>query len=102
STPIKPTIATIVSMAVHDWKVSFMLKLKYSFTSQKPPSLKWENIKLPAPMEITIRLGSAAPEATRGEMIPAAVRPATVADPTAILIRAAINQPKNKGFMSHS
>src|SRR5690606_6059373 len=87
----------MVSINDQDFRVSFMLMLKYSFTNQNPPSLKWEKIRLPEPIDRTIKLGSTTPEATMGAVIPAVVKPATVADPTQILIIAAIIQPKNKG-----
>jgi len=74
-----PTRPTTDSMTVHERNVSFKLRLKYSLNIQKPESLTWENIKLPAPIARTIRFGFAPVAATSGATIPAAVSPATVA-----------------------
>lgn len=51
-------------------------------------------------MAKTIRLGLAFVVAMIGPIIPAVVRPATVADPSDILIRVAMKNPNNNGFMS--
>ena len=84
-------------MMLHDRMVSFMLKLKYSLKSQNPESFTWEKNRLPAPTDSTIKLGSVPDACTNGAMIPAVVKPATVAEPIATRITAAINQPKNNG-----
>ncbi len=97
NTPINPTTETMDSMTDQDRIVSEILRLKYSLKSQKPPSFTCENIKLPAPILNTIKLGSTPPPATKGYIIPAAVNPAIVAEPTQTRIMAAINQPKTKG-----
>src|SRR5690606_32995384 len=55
STNARPAIATIVSISDHDLIVSMMLRLKYSLNIQKPLSFTCENMRLPAPMESTIR-----------------------------------------------
>ena len=57
--------------------------LKYSFTIQKPASFTWEKPTLPAPAAKVINSGLAPVTATIGTAIPAAVIPATVADPSA-------------------
>jgi len=51
-----PTTATIVSTTDQVLRVCTTLMLKYSFTSQKPPSLTCEKISDPAP--VTQRRGS--------------------------------------------
>ena len=79
--------------------VSFTLRPKYSLKSQNPASLTWENIRLPAPIANTMRLGSASPPVTIGSSTPAAVNAATVAEPTQPLITAVINQANSKGEM---
>lgn len=99
-TPKRPTTATIVSMIVQDRKVSLRLRLKYSLKSQNPESFTWDNTKLPAPIERAIRFGSTEVVLNKGRTIPAAVRPATVAEPTATRITAAINQPNINGCVS--
>ncbi|MNV56392.1 hypothetical protein D3C71_1486720 [compost metagenome] len=90
---------TIASMIDHENNVSFTLRPKYSLNSQNPASLTWENIRLPAPIANTIRLGSAFPPVTIGSRTPAAVKAATVAEPTQPLITAVINQANSKGEM---
>lgn len=96
-TPIIPTTETIVSITDQDLNVSFIDRLKYSLNIQKPGSLTCENIKLPAPIDNTIRFGFTPVLIISGAMIPAVVRPAIVAEPTETRIKAAINQPKSKG-----
>lgn len=97
STASKPTVPIMVSIIVHERKVSAMLNPKYSLNIQKPVSLTWEHIRLPAPTESTIKAGETCMETINGCTIPAAVSPATVAEPTDILITVATSQPKNKG-----
>ena len=77
--------------------VSFTDKLKYSLNIQKPVSFTCENIKLPAPILNTIKFGFTPPAATKGKIIPAAVKPAIVAEPIHTRIMAAINQPNTNG-----
>lgn len=93
---------TIVSMTVQVDRVSLTDKLKYSLKSQKPPSFTWESIKLPDPMAKTINSGLTPVPETRGRTIPAAVNPATVADPIQTLNRVAISHPRIKGDILES
>ena len=74
-----------------------MDRLKYSLKSQKPESFTWEKKRLPAPTDNTIKFGSVPVAKTNGAIIPAEVNPATVAEPTATRIAAAISQPSNNG-----
>ena len=94
---IIPTLPTIDSITVQDRTVSFKLRLKYSLNIQKPESLTCDNIKLPAPMDRTIKFGFTPVATTNGATMPAAVSPATVAEPTATRTAMAISQPNNKG-----
>src|ERR1700744_5814158 len=80
-TPMSPTTDTMDSITDHERMVSFMLRLKYSLNIQNPESFTCEKAKLPAPMASTIRLGSAWVWIISGATIPAAVRPAIVAEP---------------------
>lgn len=97
STPINPITETMVSMMVQDFIVCLMLKLKYSLNSQKPLSFTCDSIKLPEPTANTIKLGSVLVAATTGAMMPAVVKPATVADPIAIRIIALMSHPNKSG-----
>ena len=81
---------TIVSIAVQVRKVSLILIPKYSLNIQKPVSFTWEHIKLPAPIESTISSGLTPELMTKGCTIPAAVKPATVAEPNAMRIIVAL------------
>ena len=99
NTPIKPITDTILSMIVQDKNVSFIETLKYSLNIQKPVSFTCEQKMLPEPMARIMRLGSACMCDIRGAIMPAAVKPATVAEPRHKRIIAAINQPKTKGFI---
>lgn len=96
-TPNRPITPTVVSMTVQLFKVSLTERLKYSLNSQKPLSFTWDNIKLPDPIANTISSGLTPAPCIRGKTIPAAVKPATVAEPTQTLITVAINQAKTKG-----
>ena len=98
-TPINPMIPTMVSMTVQVDSVSFTERLKYSLNIQKPPSFTCDNIKLPEPMASTINSGLTPVFAAIGKTIPAAVNPATVADPTQTLRMVAINHAKISGDM---
>ena len=89
----------MVSNTDQDFNVSGIDKLKYSLNIQNPGSLTCENIKLPAPVASTISSGLAPDATINGPTIPAAVRPATVADPNAILSIAAINHASISGEM---
>ena len=51
-------------------------------------------------MESTNKLGSTLSVGTSGAIMPAVVKPATVAEPTATRITAVINQAKIRGCMS--
>ena len=95
-TPTRPVTDMIVSMMDQDRIVSLIERLKYSLKSQKPPSLTWEKKRLPAPTDRTIRLGSTCKRFVNGNMMPAAVRPATVADPRQTRMIAAISQPRDR------
>src|SRR5687768_16503432 len=88
---------TMVSINDHERSVSFIPRLKYSLNNQNPASFTCENIKLPAPMDNTIRLGSVLVYFITGAMMPAVVRPATVADPTHTLMMAAMSHPNTSG-----
>ena len=97
NTPANPRMEIVVSITVHDRKVCFSERLKNSLNIQNPESLIWDPKTLPVPMASTISSGETTPEATKGVTTPAAVMPATVADPIATLNRAVITQPKNQG-----
>ena len=98
STPARPRIDTIVSRTVHVATVCGTLMLKYSLTSQNPPSFTWLAMSDPAPIATTRRsLLTPGIEATIGVMMLAAVTQATVADPTDTRSRAAITQPSTIG-----
>ena len=97
NTPINPIKETMVSIILHVLMVSFTVRLKYSLNIQNPGSLTCENIKLPAPVASTINAGFTPEAAIMGATIPAAVKPATVAEPILTLIMAAIIQASNKG-----
>src|SRR6056297_947470 len=98
-TPISPITPTKVSMTVQVESVSLTVRLKYSLNIQKPVSLTWESIKLPDPMANTINSGLVPVPEAKGSTIPAAVSPATVADPTLTRMAVAISQAKTKGDM---
>ena len=68
---------------------------------QKPESLICEPNTLPAPTASTISSGEAAPVATSGETTPAAVMPATVAEPIDTLNNAVTIHAKINGGMFH-
>src|SRR4051812_42633974 len=87
----------MVSMMDHDKIVCLMLRLKYSLNSQKPVSFTWENMRLPEPIASTINSALTMDDESNGRTIPAVVSAATVAEPNAIRIHAAMSQPMNKG-----
>ena len=98
NTPSSPMTDTRVSMTDQVSKVSLILRLKYCLKSQKPPSFKCDNIRLPEPIASTINSGLMSVYwAIMGAKIPTAVSPATVAEPTQTLISPAIAQPKMSG-----
>ena len=90
---------TKVSITVQVESVSFTERLKYSLNIQNPVSLTWESIKLPEPMAKTINSGLVPVPDAKGSAIPAAVSPATVADPTLTRIAVAMSQAKTNGDM---
>src|SRR4051812_22300026 len=92
------TIEINVSHTVHVLNVCGTVIPKYSFTSQKPPSLTCERMSEPAPVASTISSGDTPPaRATIGATIPHAVVIPTVADPVATRINAATSQPSSNG-----
>ena len=93
---------TVVSMTVQVLSVSLTDRLKYSLNSQKPLSFTWESMRLPDPIAKTINSALTPVLLTRGKTIPAAVKPATVAEPTQTLITVAINQASNNGESEES
>ena len=90
-TPMSPTKEIIDSMMVHDNKVCWSERLKNSLNIQKPESLMCDPKTLPAPTASTISSGLT-PPMIKGDTIPAAVIPATVAEPIVILKKAVITQ----------
>ena len=72
--------------------------LKYSFTSQNPPSFTCDAMSEPAPIATTSSsLFTSGIAAAIGAMMLAAVTHATVADPTASRSSDAITQPSTSG-----
>jgi len=88
---------TIVSIIVQEDRVSLMVRLKYSLNIQKPPSLTCENMRLPEPIASTISSGLTSDIERKDNMIPEAVSPATVADPTHTRMMAAMSQASTSG-----
>ena len=86
-----PTTDETIFIAVHDFRVCGTVIPKYWFTIQNPESLTCENAVPPQQRASTIRsaLYPGMPF-TIGATIPAAVMIATVADPCASRIAAAI------------
>ena len=88
----------IVSITVHVFSVVGTSRPRYSFTSQKPPSLTWLAMSEPAPRATTSSSRFVSGAATSsGATIAAAVVMATVAEPTAMRSSAATSQPKISG-----
>src|SRR6478736_5579806 len=83
STPRRPMTDTSVSISVHDRNVSLIERPKYSLNNQKAVSFTCEQNKLPAPIDNTSKLGSTCVPLVSVYKIPAAVRPAIVAEPKA-------------------
>ena len=98
--PAKPQIEIMVSIILHERIVCRMERLKYSLKSQNPPSLTCEKIRLPDPVASTRSTGLIEVIAYTGANIPAVVNAATVAEPTAIRINAAIPQHNKIGDIS--
>src|ERR1019366_6918032 len=87
---IKPVTEMIVSQTDHVFKVCTILILKYSFTSQKPPSLTCEKINDPAPAATPNSPGETTVFSNAmGPTIPATGVIARVAEPVASRINAA-------------
>src|SRR5436853_6693535 len=101
STPASPSTEIVVSITVHDKNVCFNDSLKNSLNIQKPESFTCDPNTLPVPTASTINSGETAPVATKGETIPAAVIPATVADPIATRSKAVTTQPNTNGGICH-
>ena len=97
---MSPSMEIKVSITVQDKKVCFKLSLKNSLYIQKPESLMCEPKTLPAPTANTINSGDTLPAKTSGATMPAAVNPATVAEPKVTLNKAVITQAKSNGGMS--
>src|ERR1044071_9703154 len=85
STPIKPNTDMVVSITVQERNVCFKVRLKNSLNIQKPESFICDPNTLPAPTASTINSGDTTPATTRGLTTPAAVMPATVAEPIVTL-----------------
>ena len=82
---IKPVTEIIVSSTVQIWKVCLTDKSKNSLKIQNPASLTWEAINDPAPMANATNTGNNVFPGLAAKIpvtIPAAVIPATVAEPT--------------------
>lgn len=94
---MSPIIPTRVSMTVQVDRVSFTDRLKYSLNIQNPVSFTWDSIKLPEPMAKTINSGLTPVLEAKGKTIPAAVSPATVADPTLTRMAVAMSQANING-----
>ena len=77
--------------------MSTRLTWKYSLNIQNAPSLTCDSARLPAPIASTIRFGSTPPASTMGANNPAAVSPATVAEPTHTRIAAVTSQARISG-----
>ena len=96
-TPTKPKIEISVSITVQERNVCLSERLKNSLNIQKPESLTCEPKTLPVPTANTNSSGDTAPVANKGDRIPAAVMPATVADPIATLNNAVMSQVNTNG-----
>ena len=90
----------MLSIIDQDLKVSFSEILKYSLNIQKPGSFICENIRLPAPIDSTIKQGSTLKLLSIGAIMPAVVKPATVAEPKQTLIEAEISHARTNGFIA--
>ena len=94
STPASPKMEISVSINVQERNVCLRVSLKNSLNIQKPVSFTCEPNTLPAPTARTINSGGIPLVAIRGATIPAAVNPATVADPSVTRKNAVSNQAK--------
>src|SRR6187549_3837997 len=101
NTPINPRTEMVVSITVQDKKVCFKERLKNSLNIQKPESFTCDPNTLPVPTASTINSGDTTPVATKGVTTPAAVIPATVADPIATRNKAVITQANINGGICH-
>jgi len=101
NTPASPRTEITVSITVHDKKVCLRDSLKNSLNIQKPESLTCEPKTLPVPTANTINSGETTPVATNGDTTPAAVMPATVAEPIVTLNNAVTTQPNISGGICH-
>lgn len=82
NTPNKPTSETTASMIDHDRNVCPMVVLKYSLNIQNPVSFTLEKKILPAPVA-SVKSSRLTPElSAMGAIKPAAVKAATVAEPS--------------------
>src|ERR1700677_3056070 len=89
-----PMTESRVSLVDQVFIVSATLMLKYSLTSQKPPSLTWEKMSAPAPVAMANNSGRTPGLCRRmGPTMVADVLIATVEDPVARRMSAAISQP---------
>src|SRR5579859_7899166 len=80
----RPTTEMMVSLTDQVFMVSPTDMLKYSFTSQKPPSLTCEKMSAPAPVAMASSSGwTPAVRSAMGATMLAAVAMATVDDPVA-------------------
>lgn len=97
-TPIRPMMEINVSITVHDKNVCLSERLKNSLNIQKPESLMCEPNTLPAPTDSTINSGDT-PVLMSGATTPAAVIPATVAEPMDTRNNAVTIHAKRRGGM---
>src|ERR1700728_1534467 len=100
ATPIvnsRPFTESRVSLVDQVFIVSATLMLKYALTSQNPPSLTWEKMSAPAPVAMASNSGRTPGLCKRiGATMPAAVVMATVEDPVAKRMSAAISHPNKR------
>ena len=91
----KPGTDKTVSARVQLLKVSLIESPRYSFTSQKPPSLTCDKMSEPAPHgdHEQIQIQSRRRGGSWRDDASAVVMMATVAEPVATRITAAMNQP---------
>src|SRR5215218_8664793 len=97
----KPSTEIVVSITVQEIKVCRSDKPRNSLNIQKPESLMCEPNTLPAPTANTINSAEAVPELTNGATTPAAVIPATVAEPTVTRSKAVPTHAKTNGCIFH-
>ena len=90
-----------VSITVQDKNVCFNVKPKNSLNIQKPESLMCDPKTLPVPTASTISSGETPLLAISGVKIPAAVNPATVAEPMVTRSNAVMTQANNRGGICH-